>query len=470
MSHVNRFPRSHIPSNQECGAAIDVCLLMQGDASEANMKQRLRFAVVCAFLVVAPAALAAFHLYQIEELFSDATGTVQYVVMHEASAVNGENFWAGRSISSTSQGVTKSFTFPSNLPRSTTANTRVLIATVGFAQLNLITPDFVVPNGFLPLVGGTVNYAGVDQVSYGALPTDGTSALNRNGSTIPNVATNFAGQTASVAAAPPPAAINFQGLWWAAPANSESGWGLNVAHQADTIFASWFTYDTTARGWWLVMTAQKSAANTYTGTFYQTRGPAFTADPFNPQLVTPTAVGTGTLTFTDANNGAFSYIVNGIAQTKNITREVFGPLPTCTFGSQPNFALATNYQDLWWNAPAASESGWGINLNHQGDTIFATWFTYDLNGSPLWLVVTAIKTGSGVYSGDLYRTAGARFDAFNPANVVPTKVGTATFTFANGNSATFSYTVQVAGMSSPETQTKTITREIFAPPEGTLCQ
>jgi hypothetical protein len=73
-------------------------------------------------------------------------------------------------------------------------------------------------------------------------------------------------------------------------------------------------------------------------------------------------------------------------------------------------------------------------------------------------------------SGDLYRTAGARFDAFNPANVVPTKVGTATFTFANGNSATFSYTVQVAGMSSPETQTKTITREIFAPPEGTLCQ
>jgi hypothetical protein len=217
------------------------------------------------------------------------------------------------------------------------------------------------------------------------------------------------------------------------------------------------------------MTAQKSAANTYTGTLYQTRGPAFNADPFNPNLVTPTAVGTGTLTFTDANNGTFAYVVNGISQTKNITREVFGALPTCTFGSQPNLALATNYQDLWWNAPAMSESGWGINLSHQGDTIFATWFTYDLDGSPLWLVVTAHKTGSSVYSGDLYRTAGARFDAFNPASVVPTKVGTATFTFANGNSATFRYTVQVAGMPNPVTQTKTITREIFATP-GTACQ
>ena len=38
---------------------------------------------------------------------------------------------------------------------------------------------------------------------------------------------------------------------------------------------------------------------------------------------------------------------------------------------------APNYQGLWWNAPPNSESGWGINLTHQGDVIFATWFTYD---------------------------------------------------------------------------------------------
>ena len=68
-------------------------------------------------------------------------------------------------------------------------------------------------------------------------------------------------------------------------------------------------------------------------------------------------------------------------------------------------ALATNYQDLWWARTAAAESGWGINLSHQGDTIFATWFTYDIDGSSLWLVVTALKTAPGVYTGDLYRTS-----------------------------------------------------------------
>ncbi|TMG87516.1 MAG: hypothetical protein E6H78_01000, partial [Betaproteobacteria bacterium] len=39
-----------------------------------------------------------------------------------------------------------------------------------------------------------------------------------------------------------------------------------------------------------------------------------------------------------------------------------------------------NYEGLWWKSPAESESGWGINFAHQGDTIFATWFTYDLTG------------------------------------------------------------------------------------------
>jgi len=275
---------------------------------------------------------------------------------------------------------------------------------------------------------------------------------------------------AAVVAAQSAAPLNFQGLWWNAPAASEDGWGINFAHQGDTIFASWFTYDLTGKGWWLVMTAVKTANDTYTGTLYQTHGPAFNAMPFAPKFVA-TAVGTGTLTFSDANNGTFAYTVNAISQTKTITRQVFGPLPTCTYGAQPNLALATNYQDLWWNAPAASEDGWGINFTHQGDTIFATWFTYDLDGTPLWLVVTAPKTGPGTYAGTLYRTTGPAFNAvpFAP-KFVPTAVGTATLTFADGNNAMFTYTVQLAGMPSPVTQSKAVTRELFVPPAGTVCQ
>jgi hypothetical protein len=284
--------------------------------------------------------------------------------------------------------------------------------------------------------------------------------MMRSGAIVPNLATNYAGNSASVNA---PGNANYEGLWWASPAASESGWGINFAHQGDTIFASWFTYDLTGKAMWLVMTAPKTAPNTYSGTLYTTTGPAFNAVPFVPAQVVPTAVGIGTITFTDANNAVFNYTVNGITQTKAITHQLFGTLPTCATATG-SLAAATNYQDLWWASPAASESGWGINLTHQGDTLFASWFTYDLDHTPMWLVVTAPKSAPGVYTGTLYRTTGPPFNAtpFNPAAVVSTAVGTATFTFTDGNTASFAYTVNGVA------QTKAITREILQSP-GTTC-
>ena len=260
--------------------------------------------------------------------------------------------------------------------------------------------------------------------------------------------------------------VPVEGLWWNLPAGSESGWGINLAQQGSVIFATWFTYDASGKAWWLSMTANQTGSNpdTYSGQLFQTHGPSFSAMPFNPALVTRTAAGSGTLTFSDLNRGSFSYVVNGSQQSKAITRQAFGPLPSCNYEQQPDLAAATNYQDLWWVASGA-ESGWGINLTHQGDTIFATWFTYDLDGTPLWLSTTATKTGAGAYSGALIRTAGPPFNAapFDPALVTRAVVGTATFSFANGNAATFSYTVDNVS------QSKHITRQLLAPPAANVC-
>ncbi len=66
-------------------------------------------------------------------------------------------------------------------------------------------------------------------------------------------------------------------------------------------------------------------------------------------------------------------------------------MASCSWGAQPNLALATNYQDLWYAFPADSEKGWGINFTHQGNTIFATWFTFAVDGQPLWLVAALDK-------------------------------------------------------------------------------
>jgi hypothetical protein len=259
-------------------------------------------------------------------------------------------------------------------------------------------------------------------------------------------------------------ASNFQGLWYNAPAESEVGWGINFAHEGDVIFATWFTYDAGGRALWLTMTANKSGEYFYTGTISQTRGPPFDAVPFNPARVSVTEVGKGTLIFADADNGSFTYTVNGISQTKYLTRQVFGASPACVFGAQADLALATNFQGLWYADPGESEAGWGVNFAHQGDTIFATWFTYDFDGSPLWLSGTAHESSPGVFTGTLNRTTGPAFSAtpWNRSAVTVVPVGTYRLTFANGNHATFAYVVNGVAQSKP------ITRQVLRAP-GTVC-
>ncbi len=139
----------------------------------------------------------SFHQYRINELYSNADGQVQFIEMAVGN-VNGESFWSGQSISVSRGGVLHSFTFPGQLPSQLTANTKVLIATQGFANLGTVTPDFIIPAGFLFVEGGTVNFAGVDSVSYTSLPSGGSSSLDRNGSASAASPTNFAGVSAAV--------------------------------------------------------------------------------------------------------------------------------------------------------------------------------------------------------------------------------------------------------------------------------
>ena len=273
------------------------------------------------------------------------------------------------------------------------------------------------------------------------------------------------------------APVNYQGLWWNSPANSESGWGINFAHQGSTIFATWFTFGLDGKPLWLVTAASLAAPGVYSGALYTGTGPAFNAVPFNPAGVNAVPAGAATFTFTDADNARFDYTVqlagmpSAVKQTKQITRQVFGsPVPTCVWGAQAGPAAATNFQDIWWAAPAGSESGWGINFNHQGDTIFATWFTFGLDGKPLWLVVGASRTAAKVYAGTLYSGTGPAFNSvpFDSARVSATPAGTATLSFTDGNSASFDYSLQLPGMPSAVTQTKMVTRQVFAAP-GTVC-
>jgi hypothetical protein len=248
---------------------------------------------------------------------------------------------------------------------------------------------------------------------------------------------------------------NATGLWWRADENGRGTW---VSHQGDAIFGIDFAYDGAGAPRWRTLIASKGDQGAYTGDVYTTSGPPFQAPTFDPRSVTVYWTGAGSIVLDDADNLRANFF-EGSARA--LVKQQFGPLPVCAFGPVGDPATATNYTDLWWNP---GEPGWGVNIAHEGDIIVAAWYTYDTDGSPLWLVVAANKTAPMTYSGDLYRTVG-------PAgpDMQATKVGTATFTFADGNSATFASTAQLAGMTSPATQAKAITRQIITAP-GTTCQ
>jgi hypothetical protein len=214
---------------------------------------------------------------------------------------------------------------------------------------------------------------------------------------------------------------------------------------------------------WLVMPDGRRSGNSWTGALYRTTGPAFNSVPFNPQQVVATEVGSATFSFTDSDNGTFSYTVGAISQSKAITRQVFGTLPACAEGGPQG--ASPNYQALWWSDPPNGESGWGLNIAHQGDIVFATWFTYDTDGRGMWLVMpSGARTGPGAYAGALYRTTGTPLaNAWVNSSLVATEVGSASLNFTAADRGTFTYTV--GGV----TQTKPITRQIYREP-ATVCR
>jgi hypothetical protein len=263
---------------------------------------------------------------------------------------------------------------------------------------------------------------------------------------------------------PPPAAANYTALWWN-PA--ENGWGFNVTHQGSIVFGTLFTYDASRAPLWLVMSngALQPDGATFSGDLFRTTGPAFNANPFTPIAdANLTRVGTMTVSFSGANAGTLRYTVNGVEVAKDIQRLVYGSRAADCAPTTGSRATATNYQDLWWNA---AESGWGVNVTHQDNTLFATLFTYDATGRDLWLVMSGgTRQADGSYAGTLYRASGPPFNAspFTPiteANLA--NVGTMRFQFADGERGTLNYTVNGVAVA------KAITRLVFSSP-APLCQ
>ena len=144
------------------------------------MKNMLRGWLGPALLSLSFAAMAEFHTYVIDEIYSNADGTLQYVVLKEAQGLDGMANLTGLALTATHAGVTKTYHFGLDLGSALTANKRVLIATQAVAATGLITPDYVIPDRFVPTDGGTLDYAGLDGLLN--LFPDSSSSSSRVGS------------------------------------------------------------------------------------------------------------------------------------------------------------------------------------------------------------------------------------------------------------------------------------------------
>lgn len=208
---------------------------------------------------------------------------------------------------------------------------------------------------------------------------------------------------------------------------TDSASTLNIAETSDTLGQC---TDTGSRG-------QSGQISTASGTFGQcgTRG----SGPFSMAVdMTPDGL-TGSFT----GNGITSPLGRIALSRRNA-------------GSHEGNGWRT---DLWF---PPDESGWGLNVIEQGDTVFATLFVFDTLGRPNWYVASSLvrtapaSDGSYTFAGPLYETTGPYFGSvFNAAAVTRRQVGTMAFSVRDRSTASLTYTADGVAV------TKTVSRYAF---------
>lgn len=169
-----------------------------------SLEATLGLALAAATGLPPGSAHAGSHTWDVNEVFSDATGEVQFVELVEANGTPNETGVPTHLLTSNSE----SFTIVGPALAPPTSNKFYLIATAAFAALpGAPTPDAIIPPEVLPFFfstsGDTVTYVPWDAFTFGPVPTDGTTSLNADLSTGLNSPTNYAGVTGSVDAALP---------------------------------------------------------------------------------------------------------------------------------------------------------------------------------------------------------------------------------------------------------------------------
>ncbi len=156
---------------------------------------------VALFLVISsPPTFAEFHLWTINEVFSDADGTLQFIEL--TTTADGQDALGGHSLVSIDANQNqKTLNFLTDLS-GTTTNKTVLIATEAFTTLTGLSADYIIGNNFIPITGGSLNFAegtSLFEFTQPMLPLNGVQSIDGIAQPQTATPTNFLGLSATLA-------------------------------------------------------------------------------------------------------------------------------------------------------------------------------------------------------------------------------------------------------------------------------
>jgi hypothetical protein len=164
-----------------------------------------------AFAAASP-AYSAFHLWTVQEIYTDASGSLQFIELHTTET--GQNFVNGMNVTAApgNRLTGHTITLPGDSLPGDTAGHSLLFGTAGLQAAGGPAPDYIIPDNFLFSGAGNLNFFDAVFATFTPLPTDGVlSRTVATGLNAPNSPQNYAGLTGFVIA-PEPSGCALLGL------------------------------------------------------------------------------------------------------------------------------------------------------------------------------------------------------------------------------------------------------------------
>ncbi|MEP7154943.1 MAG: hypothetical protein ABI905_04165 [Betaproteobacteria bacterium] len=199
--------------------------------------------------------------------------------------------------------------------------------------------------------------------------------------------------------------------WWWNP--NESGRGFGIEVRGNSMFMSGYLYDETGHATWVVSPGPVALDGSFfNGPLYKVANGQTLTGTYKPAAAT--AIGTITISFTDARNGTLIF-----PGGSSIPIQRFDDVIGSGGGTTPSFVPETGW---WWNA---DESGRGFFVEIKNNYAFIAGYMYEANGDPVWYLTQNAMSTPQMFSSVWQQIANGQTltGPYKPASISNANVG-----------------------------------------------